>query len=101
MMVARHQMETLSNGLSQSKYWTTGGSEFGGNDIGLESYTHPTIDIPMAVIYATSYGTEAAGEIPEDASKENSIITGGRISITAFVKDGKVNSVFTENPVAG
>ena len=73
--------------------WTTGGSEFGGNDIGLESYTHPTIDIPMAVIYATSYGTEAAGE--------NSIITGGRISITAFVKDGKVNSVFTENPVAG
>jgi hypothetical protein len=55
----------------------------------------------MAVIYATSYGTEAAGEIPEDASKENSIITGGRISITALVKDGKVNSVFTDNPVAG
>mgnify|MGYP007127911231 FL=1 len=78
--------------------WTTGGSEFGGNDIGLESYT---LDIPMAVIYATSYGTEAAGEIPEDASKENSIITGGRISITALVKDGKVNSVFTDNPVAG
>lgn len=41
------------------------------------------------------------GRIPEDAVKENSIITGGRISITALVKDGIVVSVFTNIPVAG
>lgn len=41
------------------------------------------------------------GEIPEDARKVDSIITGGRISITALVKDGKVISVFTNIPVAG
>ena len=41
------------------------------------------------------------GRIPEEAVKENSIITGGRISITALVKDGIVISVFTNIPVAG
>ena len=41
------------------------------------------------------------GGIPEDATRENSIITGGRISITALVKDGMVISVFTNIPVAG
>ena len=41
------------------------------------------------------------GGIPEEAVKENSIITGGRISITALVKDGIVISLFTNIPVAG
>ena len=41
------------------------------------------------------------GRIPEEAVKENSIITGGRISITALVKHGIVISVFTNIPVAG
>ena len=46
--------------------WTTGGSEFGGNDIGLESYTHPTLDIPMAVIYATLIvkGKKTINDVP-------------------------------------
>lgn len=41
------------------------------------------------------------GRIPEAAVIENSIITGGRISITALVKDGVVIRMFTNIPVAG
>lgn len=50
--------------------------------------------------YDTTYLYQFGG-IPKEAVKEDSIITGGRISITALVKDGIVINVFTNIPVAG
>lgn len=62
------------------------------------------LEDPSSPFQAQDYDTiylYQFGRIPEEAVKENSIITGGRISITALVKDGIVVRVFTNIPVAG
>lgn len=70
--------------------------EYPRDSLFLEDMSCPfnTLDYDSIYLYQS-------GNIPEDAVKENSIIAGGRISITALVRDGVVVSVFTNIPVAG
>lgn len=70
-------------------------------------------DYPMDSLYLTDSGCPlntvefdsayvfAMGELPEELSSDNPLFSGGRLSVTALVKDGRVVNVFTDIPVAG
>lgn len=70
-------------------------------------------DYPMDSLYLTDPGCPlntvefdsayvfSMGELPQELHPDSPLFSGGRLSVTALVKEGRVVSVFTDIPVAG